>query len=492
MSTIIQQPDTLNLSGNLKKFIVSSAEEISFVLQQGSTVLLEEIYQPDASGMATIDVKAVIDRLLEITLPTTGGTFVQTAGIGDFTATIDTNSPITFTVVKGGVAELAETAESWLSAHLLTWQIQEKFILQVQPEWIGVYAVSSGSVVALVYAADGSSSTITLASLAAGALYSVDASWGAITSLSGVQAIAWDVWFDVGGTRMTPIQRYQLRNAGSEEHMYVWTNTLGGIDSVSFTGALEDDQKLTHQTALENYDEETISEYDIIKDHEIRQSTGYLTDEEGFWIKDFFYSRKKHVVRPDGSIRQISVVSSKILSVSSDDECDFEFTYRMGSDYQLLNLDRTNTTLPAPEGLADFFLTNLLSSLTEASYADNLILAIQSPFAVGWQKISLSQLGGGALPALIDNVTIKLINGKLTAIFPEDIDVPVDPNTGGGTGSDSRTELIDGAIIWDSGLTYNSTIINYKILGVTYSANAKTLTLQPSDPTLNRIECLRK
>jgi hypothetical protein len=87
MSSILQSPDSLNLAGNLKKIIVSSAEEVSFVLQQGSTVILEEIYQPGTSGLATIDVKAVIDRLLTIELPSTGGTFIQAAGVGDFTAT---------------------------------------------------------------------------------------------------------------------------------------------------------------------------------------------------------------------------------------------------------------------------------------------------------------------------------------------------------------------------------------------------------------------
>lgn len=102
----------------------------------------------------------------------------------------------------------------------------------------------------------------------------------------------------------------------------------------------------------------------------------------------------------------------------------------------------------------------------------------------------MAQLWGGALPGLIDNVTIKLINGKLTAIIPEDIDTnPTDPGGGGGTvPADSRTELIDGTIIWRSGLTYDSTVINYKILGIKYAANATTLTLQDADPSLSRMD----
>jgi len=53
---------------------------------------------------------------------------------------------------------------------------------------------------------------------------------------------------------------------------------------------------------------------------------------------------------------------------------------------------------------------------------------------------------------------------------------------------DTETKLISGAIIWKSGLTYTSTDIVYKILGVSYTAQAKEITLTPSDPNLSRID----
>jgi hypothetical protein len=412
MSTIIQQPDALSFSGNLQKFIVSSEEQISFQLQFDGTTILDEVYQPDSEAEIIIDIRTVVERLLQIWIPTDSSTLTeQSSGAGDFVAIID-GTEIEFRVIKGGVAELSQTAESWLPEHFLTWQPQAKRILQTQPEWLGIYPMAVGNIRVTTYFADGSSSTFNYAELDAHHLYLINTSWGNIAD--GGQPIAWDVWFEVDGTRMTPVQRYQLRNAGDQEHVYVWANTLGGVDSVSFTGAREDDEMLEHKNA--EYFDQTISEYDIDKARQIRQSTGYLTTEEGFWLKDFFYSRKKYLVRDDGSQRQIAVVSSRIISVSQDDQHDYEFTLRMSADYQLLNLDRAYDSLPAPEGLADFFLTELLSGLTEASYADNLILAVQSPFAVGWQKLSMAQLWGGALPGLVDNATIKFVNGKLTAI----------------------------------------------------------------------------
>jgi diphthamide synthase (EF-2-diphthine--ammonia ligase) len=403
MSTTTQYPDSISLSGNLKKFIVSSSAEITFLLEQGATTILDEKYQPDADSLITIDVRTVIERLLEIVIPADSTTITeQTTGVGDFSATIDGGSAITFRVIKGGVAELEVTPSAWLDSHFLTWQPQEKSIVQQAPEWIGIYPISSGAIKCTGYFADGTSETVTYASLDAGKLYSINTSWGNVDGAMAKVPIAWDVAFFVGATQQTPIQRYILRNSTDEEHGFVWVNTLGGIDSASFTGAQEEDEKLEHKD-VEYYDE-SISEYDIDKMREIRQSTGFITADEGLWLKDFFYSRKKYLIRADGSFKPIAVVESKILSNSQDDQYAYEFTYRLGVDEQLLNLDRTITTLPAPEGLADFFLTDLLSSLTEASYADSLIMAVQSPYAIGWQKLSLAQLviasGGGSVKSV--------------------------------------------------------------------------------------------
>jgi len=507
MSTILQQPDSLNLSGNLKKFILSTTSEVTFVLHKGETVILNEKYQPGADGLVSIDLQPVIERLLDLVIPLTSvNVLEQTEGTGDFTATIDGGAPIVFRVIKGGVAELVDlTASPWLDLHWLTWQPQTKSILQEAPEWLGIYPLAAGSVMMTAWFTDGTSYTGVYTALAAGKLYSINTSWSEVAEwllhLKGgnspdvhTQPAAWDVWFEVGSVRKTPIQRYQLRNCGDEEHLFVWVNTVGGIDSFSFTGSMEQDEKLEHKNAL--YQDDSIGEYDLDKPREIRQGTGYLDPEESLWIKDFFYSRKKMVVRPDGSFRQVAVISSKILTSSENDEFDYEFTYRMGIDFQILNLERTHAVLPAPEGLSAFFLTDLLSSLTEGSYHQSLIMAVQSPYAIGWQKLSMAELWGGALPTLIDGTTIRIINGKLVAYG----------GIGGGdvtmidlvksyldslniAYNDSQTELISGAMLWEHDLTYQSTdTVVYKIFGVHYTAVRAELTLAAADPNLSRID----
>lgn len=501
MSVIIQQPDTLSFSGNLKKFEIQSAAEVIFELSKlvgiDRVIITSEKYQPDADGLLTIDVKAIIDRLLTIEIP--GNQTIineQPIAIGNFFARVD-NVSIPLTVIKGGVAELQETASTWLAAHWLTWQPQEKLILQTSPEWLGLYPIASGQVRLLAYYADNTSFISTYAYLEPDKLYSINTSWGAVSAWligqavpqSG-QAVVWDIWYEVNNVRMTPVQRYQLRNADNEEHGFIWSNTLGGIDSASFTGSNEEDQKLEHKNAL--YEDDTIGEYDIDKAREVRQSTGFLNTEESRWLQDFFVSRKKYLVRADGSLKAIAVVSSKIVSISADDEFDYEFTYRYGEDTQLLNLERTLSPLPAPEGLADFFLTELLSGLTEALYSGNLLMAVQSPFAQGWQILSLAQLFFGALSEMVDGWTIKLLNGKLSATGVggggfdatalQELRDYIDSITN--NYNDMRTELISGAVLWRIGLTYDSSIIIYKIFGAKYKANAGVFTLW-SDPNFS-------
>jgi len=525
MSSILACPDyadgLVNLVGSMKTFIIESSVEVAFTLEHNGVKVIDEVYMPILSELTTedlfggagggngslvsyvrIDVHEIIDRILSITIPDSNVIVTnQLNGVSNFKATID-GSSITFRVIKGGVAELnLLTANPWLRSNWLTWQPQSKEVLQMAPEWLGIYPLVTGNVMVTAYYKDGTSTSGTFASLSEGILYSINTSWNEIAAWSGKLPIAWDVWYSAPGI-VLPVQRYLLRSPSNEEHLFVWANTLGGIDSFSFTGYLEEDEKLTHKNMI--LDDLVIEEYGLDKPREYRQATGYLDQGERLWIKDFFYSRKKYRVKPDGSfsgvfsVKSIAVISSKIISSTEDNEFNFEFIYRLGSDEQRLNLERTLGDLLPPENLSTFFLTELLGSLSQAGYAENLMMAVQSPYAIGWQMLTLEQLWGGGLPLHIDGTTIRIINGRLTAMG----------GIGGGGGdisyieliknyldslnisyNDSQTILISGAILWESGLTYQSTdTVVYKIMGVRYTAVKTTLTLPAADPNLSRID----
>lgn len=48
MATIIDKPDALNLSGNMRKFVLGAKEAVSFILKKGTATLLEQSYEPRA------------------------------------------------------------------------------------------------------------------------------------------------------------------------------------------------------------------------------------------------------------------------------------------------------------------------------------------------------------------------------------------------------------------------------------------------------------
>jgi hypothetical protein len=495
MSAINIGPDELSLSGNIKKFEIASTAEVIFILNLGATVILNEKYQPDASGIVVIDVKATIERILEINIPTDAIQVTeQINGTGVFTASVD-GTLWEFKVIKGGVAELGTDASTWLNTHLLTWQPQIKKVLQSQPEWIGLYPITAGNLMITAYMSDGNSWTSTYYSPDPNKLYSINTSWTALASWDGGSGyIAWDVWYaDTNGVALTPVMRYQLHKPGDEENIYVWANTIGGIDSISCTGYKEEDFKLVHQNAL--FDDDTILEYDVDKAREIRQSTGFLNEKEKRWIADFFCSRNKYALRPDGLLKKIAVVASKIITTDQNDQFDLEFTYRFTDDTQLLNLDLILDALPAPLSNDDFFLTSLLSGLPQATYASSLIMPVQSPYVEGWMQLSFAQLWAGAMPTLVDGISVQFVNGKLTAsgvggistAMWQEIQNYIDAHTGGVV-TDSSTKLISGTVVWKSGLTFVSTDLVYQIKGVKYTALAREITLNPADPDYSRID----
>ena len=98
-------------------------------------------YNGSMISMVEIDLCSIIERLLDIRIPEPSTTVIeQTNGYADFTASIDTLTPIVFQALKGGVAEMnLLEATPWIEFHWLTWQPQTKFIIQQASEWLGLY-----------------------------------------------------------------------------------------------------------------------------------------------------------------------------------------------------------------------------------------------------------------------------------------------------------------------------------------------------------------
>jgi hypothetical protein len=416
MSTIVQLPDSLSFAGNLKKFQVTSVVDVVFQLFQGGTTLMDEVLSPDDNNLVEIDIKSVVEKLLSVAVPSDNSILTeQVAAVKLFNWDIDGTAG-SFTALFGGVSDLQETVTTFVQGHWLSWMPQEIDILQSGLQWLDVYATEALNVKVKAYFQDETSETITLVALPANKHYSINVSWGTINANTVKDdPVIWDVWIETtGGTVRSYTQRFKLRNEGDQEHSYVFVNTIGGIDTAIYTGVLISDKKHKHKTA--ELAGGIINEFENEQNPEHKQQTGYLDSDQGAWLSDFFNSPSRYRVDTGGTLKQIAIDSSKVVSSSGDDQFNYEFTFKYGEDSKYLNLDRASGALPAPEGPADFFSAELLSGLPVANYAANLQIAVQSPAVQGWQVLTMAQLWGGALPNLVDGVSIVYQDGVLKAV----------------------------------------------------------------------------
>jgi hypothetical protein len=214
---------------------------------------------------------------------------------------------------------------------------------------------------------------------------------------------AWTVWVD-GATELTQRQTYQLRAPGNDENIFVWENSLGGIDSYSATGTVDDDAKLEHKTAISVAD--LTSEYDVIAyNREKKQSTGYLDAYSAAWLKDFFYSLKKYWVEIVGTtttFRQIAALTSDIVVSSLNDLTEYSFTYRLSENTKLLNLEREFAAPTEIEGIEELFAGQVVAELAHTAYQDHLKVLVRRPDSQVWEFVYADELLAGSGEAVLD------------------------------------------------------------------------------------------
>ena len=196
--TILQQPDALSLSGNIKDFRISTPGKISFVLLQGATEILSQSYDPGQDGLVTISLKDIIHSCLSFQLQESSQVYLQPTLADTFTARFSDEyvvnpdisgdpvyTDITFRAVRAGIDRFADTATNFLTQNFLTWQPTVKPVTYYSPEFLTYYAVVPCIVKLRAYFTDDSGSVITqkditLSDFEAGKAYTIPlqyASW---------------------------------------------------------------------------------------------------------------------------------------------------------------------------------------------------------------------------------------------------------------------------------------------------------------------------
>lgn len=392
MATIIQIPGDLSLAGNIQDIILESAGSVNFKIMLGAEVLLEENYDPDADGKITIRLRDLVPLLLSLSIPT-ANVFEQTGAAKTFTFNIGgvTSNHV---VVAGGV-DASIDALTFLKGNWLTWQLQQKRVKYLDPEWLSYYATEAVDVKVKAYFKVGDPVTITLANLLSGKFYSLNTNFQYLTGLFVGQPVYFDIWTEAAAVRLSFIQRYVLMNDYYDsDDIFVFENTLGGIDTIRFTGEKEENNNFEISSAL--FDEDT-QDYEIDFVRVYKKNSGFFaSDREREWANEFFNSTGRYLVTAEG-LKRVTVSEATAKSLNGDlASINYEFNFALSKQTKFLNFARAET-LPENVEIIDpatevFFLAPRLNEFPAASLNDLLLFPVQSPFTEEWRQISYNAI----------------------------------------------------------------------------------------------------
>lgn len=342
--TVLTQPASFSLSGNIEKFRISTTEEFSFILKKGTEEILSSVYSPGKDHLVTIDIREIVESKLSFLLKDQSEPYVQASIFADFTAVID-EKEISFRVLRGGVDRLATSAKNFVTSNFLTWQPQIKPVTYYTPEFLTYYATVDGNVCVKAYfpQEDGevTSEIKTVYSVLAGNAYSIPVQYAVIMALFGSRYPSfYDVWVEnSSGDRLTYIQRYVADGIKSEQEQWVlFENSLGGIDTFRAYGQSDFTGEHTHNIA--EIDEE-FSEYRIDTTRSFQKSTGYLDKNKRKWLLDFFPSKVKYIYLGN-YLRPIVVTEDNTSYTDKELPSSYTFTYKYADARPYLNLLRTD------------------------------------------------------------------------------------------------------------------------------------------------------
>ena len=407
---ILQKPDALSLSMNLKTLIVqATTETISFTLKKNGEILLSQSYQTDKNGRVEIDLRQVVHDSLKTVVSDTSAVYVQGNLAADFTASADMDT-VSFRAIRGGVDRLADSATNFLSQNFLTWQPNSKPVTYYSPELLTYYAVTPSIVKLRAYFTDGSGNVTsqtdyTVYNMSAGNAYTIPLQYSVVAGWLGHRLPAYyDVWVEnSSGQRLTYIQRYFAEDMRSEQEQWIlFENSLGGIDTFRAYGTTTFNGEHTHNLAEID---EVSQEYRVDTERKFQKNTGHLNKEERRWLLDFFPSSAKYIYTGN-YLRQIVVTESNVSYSDRDLPSNYTFTFKYADARPLLNLPRTEVpaevlTITVPN-VGSFTVPPRLAEFPRLPLSEGALIPIQSPYSEEWgttTPAALTEFIGEAIKA---------------------------------------------------------------------------------------------
>nr|DAZ75409.1 MAG TPA: hypothetical protein [Caudoviricetes sp.] len=389
--TILQQPDALSLSKNLKEFRISSSDKISFILRHGDVEILSQRYAPSSDGDITINLRDIIHARLSYQLLESGQVYEQSSLVSDFTAVIN-DTTLIFRVIRSGIDRLADSAANFLTQNFLTWQPSIKPVTYYSPEFLTYYATIPCMAKLRAYFTDTSGSVIsqtdyTVAEMLAGIAYTMPLQYSVVAGWVGHKLPAYyDVWVEnLTGQRLTYIQRYYAEDMRTEQEQWIlFENSLGGLDTFRAYGTTTFNGEHTHNLAEID---EISQEYRVDTERKFQKNTGHLNSDERKWLLDFFPSQAKYLYIGN-YLRQIVVTESNVSYTDRALPSNYTFTFKYADARPLLNLPRTDVpadvlNITVPE-VGSFTVPPRLAEFPRLPLSEGALFPIQNPYSEEW------------------------------------------------------------------------------------------------------------
>lgn len=402
---ILRKPDSLSLTGSMNHFIITAANDITFVLMYADTnqIVVQHSYTPNKAGLVEIDMEKIITPLLSFQLQDTSTPYRQANIARQFKVEIKeakttTTEIWTFTGIRAGIDNFADTASAWLKANFLTWQPTVKPVTYYTPEFLTYYAVDDAIVKCKAYIKDNNQyveNVLTLANLGKDTVWTIPLQYAIIAGKTGKLPSYYDVWVeDTSGTRLTYIQRYYASDIRSEqEEWMLFENSLGGIDTFRAYGESENTARHTHNIVEIEDDSE---EYRVDTIREYKKNTGLLSMSERKWLLDFFPSLGKYIYSRN-HVRRIVVTDSDVSWKTSELPSSYTFTYRYADARPYLNITRSEEAAPdtleikIPD-IGSFTIAPRLVELERLPLSGGALFPVQSPYSDKWNITSADAL----------------------------------------------------------------------------------------------------
>ena len=398
MIDIVIRPDSISLVGSMKRIVISATKEVTFVLslKESDVPIVQHTYTSNSKGRIEIRLEDIISPLLYFDLKDIDTAYRQEHIAQVFEVSLKDSEAVrsfTFTAIRAGVDQLADSAESFLMTNFLTWQPTVKPVTYHTPEFLTYYAMVDAVVKCKIYYTTDllgqeltRDKTIVLANLSKDAAWTIPVQYAIIAGKSKETPSFYDVWIeDSAGDCITYVQRYFASDIKSEEEQWIlFENSLGGIDTFRAYGNVELNAKHEHKIAEI---EDNAEEYRVDTERMFKKNTGHLNKEERQWLLDFFPSLGKYIYI-NNHIRKIVVTDSDVNYEAKELPSNYNFTFKFADARPYLNLSRGDIPtemldVKVPD-LGSFTIAPRLVEFKRLSLSGGALFPVQNPYANEW------------------------------------------------------------------------------------------------------------